>query len=90
MNFFITTTKEKMKFTLLMEDLVLDDENIDEVFLVWKGDHTLDELTKMMYQWYTSRNFLTSRIINLTRVGGSILTMEIRKHKIGGCDGYLW
>jgi len=66
----------KVKFVLTMEDLIVADEEIDQVVLDWESDVDQQEILEMSHNWITSRNFLTQRMVGLTKVGESSLTIE--------------
>ena len=66
----------KVKFVLTMEDLVVDDQRIDQVVLDWECEVDQQEILEVSHRWITSRNFLTTRMVGLTRVGESSLTIE--------------
>lgn len=66
----------KVKFVLTMEDLVVNDKPIDQVVLDWESDVDQDEILELSHKWITSKNFLTNRMVGLTRVGESSLTIE--------------
>lgn len=66
----------KVKFILTMEDLVVDDNIIDRVIFNWETDIDQSDILKVSHEWITSQNFLTQRMVGLTRVGESSLTIE--------------
>ena len=66
----------KVKFVLTMDDLVVDDQRIDQVILNWESDVDQEEILEVSHRWITSKNFLTTRMEGLTRVGESTLTIE--------------
>ncbi|NOY89332.1 MAG: hypothetical protein GXO93_08105 [FCB group bacterium] len=66
----------KVKFVLTMDDVVVGDKNIDRVILDWETQIEQQEILELSQQWITSKNFLTSRMEGLTRVGESSLTIE--------------
>lgn len=66
----------KVKFILTMEDLVVDDRNIDRVIFNWETEVDQSDILKVSHEWITSQNFLTQRMVGLTRVGESSLTIE--------------
>ncbi len=66
----------KVKFILTMEDLIVDDKNIDRVIFDWETEVDQDDILKLSHEWITSQNFLTQRMMGLTRVGESSLTIE--------------
>lgn len=66
----------KVKFTLTMDDLIVDDQHYDSVIIDWVSDVEQDEVMDMSQKWISSQNFLTRRMIGLQRVGESSLTIE--------------
>ncbi len=66
----------KMKFTLTMEDLLVDNTRVDNMIIDWIEEVTQEEVLQMSQQWITSQNFLTERMVGLKRVGESSLTIE--------------
>jgi hypothetical protein len=59
-----------------MEDVVVDNTSVDQLILDWESDLDQNELMEISHRWITSQNFLTSRMVGLTRVGESSLTIE--------------
>ena len=66
----------KVKFILTMEDLIVDDKNIDRVTFDWETEVDQGDILRLSHEWITSQNFLTHRMMGLTRVGESSLTIE--------------
>ncbi|MBD3381621.1 MAG: hypothetical protein GF404_05420 [candidate division Zixibacteria bacterium] len=66
----------KVKFTLTMDDLTVDGKHYDAVTIDWVSEIAQDEVLSLSQQWITSQNFLTQRMIGLSRVGESSLTIE--------------
>lgn len=66
----------KTRFTLSMEDLLVDGTRINNMIIDWIEDVTQQEVLEMSHQWITSKNFLTERMIGLKKVGESSLTIE--------------
>lgn len=66
----------KVKFTLTMDDLTVDGKHYDAVAIDWVSEIAQDEVLSLSQQWITSQNFLTQRMIGLSRVGESSLTIE--------------
>ena len=66
----------RVKFVLTMEDVVVDNTTVDQLILDWESDLEQSELMEISHRWITSQNFLTSRMVGLTRVGESSLTIE--------------
>ena len=66
----------RVKFVLTMDDVVVDDTSVDQLILDWESDLNQSELMEISHRWITSQNFLTSRMVGLSRVGESSLTIE--------------
>jgi hypothetical protein len=66
----------KVKFTLTMDDVVVEDRCIDQIIMDWETDIDQQKILELSHQWITSQNFLTQRMVGLTRVGESSLTIE--------------
>jgi hypothetical protein len=66
----------KVKFTLTMDDITVDDEYYDRVEIDWISELQQEEVLEMSQRWITSQNFLTRRMIGLERVGEASLTIE--------------
>lgn len=69
-------TDMKVKFTLTMDDVVINDRRLDTITMDWQEDVDQDRVLEVSHKWITSRNFLTSRMEGLTHVGESSLTIE--------------
>jgi hypothetical protein len=59
-----------------MDDLTVDGKHYDAVTIDWVSEIAQDEVLSLSQQWITSQNFLTQRMIGLSRVGESSLTIE--------------
>lgn len=66
----------KVRFTLTMDDLTVNDRHYDCVVIDWVSEVAQTEVLEMSQQWMTSQNFLTQRMVGLQRVGESALTIE--------------
>ncbi len=66
----------KVKFILTMDDVIVEDNPIDQVVLNWISDVDQQEIMEVSHKWITTQNFLTHRMVGLTRVGESSLTIE--------------
>ncbi len=66
----------KMKFTLNMEDLVVEGNPIDNMILDWEEDVSQQEVLEISNLWISSQTFLTERMVGLSKVGESSLTIE--------------
>lgn len=66
----------KVKFTLNMENLTVDEKHIDRLSISWVNEVTEEEVLSVSGQWISTQNFLTQRMIGLKKVGESSLTIE--------------
>jgi len=66
----------QVKFTLTMDDVTVDGQNIDSLVLDWVSEVEYDDVLSISHSWITSQNFLTKRMKGLSRVGESSLTIE--------------
>lgn len=66
----------KVRFTLTMEDVTVEERHLDNIILDWEQEVSQDEVLDLSQKWITSKNFLTSRMIGLNHVGESSLTIE--------------
>jgi len=66
----------KMRFTLSMDDLLVNGIKISNMIIDWVEDVSQQEVLEMSHKWITSKNFLTERMTGLKRVGESSLTIE--------------
>ena len=66
----------KVKFVLTMDNITVGNQNIDQVIFDWESEINQQEILEVSHKWITSKNFLTSRMEGLTRVGESTLTIE--------------
>lgn len=65
-----------MRFTLTMDDLLVEGTRVDNMVIDWIEDVSQAEVLEMSHQWITSKNFLTERMVGLKKVGESSLTIE--------------
>lgn len=66
----------KVRFTLTMDDVIVNEQHLDNIILDWEEEVNQEEVLELSQKWITSKNFLTSRMIGLSRVGESSLTIE--------------
>jgi hypothetical protein len=66
----------QVRFTLTMDDVVIDNKNIDSLILDWISDIDYDKVLTISHSWISSQNFLTQRMKGLQSVGESSLTIE--------------
>ncbi|MCK4655911.1 MAG: hypothetical protein KAT85_02730 [candidate division Zixibacteria bacterium] len=72
----------KVKFTLTMDDATVSGDQYDSIVIDWISEVPQDEVLRMSQQWITSQNFLTQRMVGLSRVGESSLTIEPVEDKL--------
>lgn len=72
----------KVKFTLTMDDATVSGDHYDSIVIDWISEIPQDEVLRMSQQWITSQNFLTQRMVGLSRVGESSLTIEPVEDKL--------
>ena len=68
--------KMRVKFVLTMDDVVVNDQVVDQIIMDWESDIDQEEVLEVSHKWITTQNFLTQRMVGLTRVGESSLTIE--------------
>lgn len=66
----------RVKFVLTMDDVVVNDQVVDQIIMDWESDIDQAEVLEVSHKWITTQNFLTQRMVGLTRVGESSLTIE--------------
>jgi len=66
----------RVKFVLTMDDVVVNDESFDQLIFDWISDVDQEEIMEVSHKWITTQNFLTHRMIGLSKVGESSLTIE--------------
>jgi len=65
-----------VRYTLTMDDLTVEGKHFDSVVLDWESETTQEEVMRMSERWISTQDFLTRRMLGLTRVGESSLTIE--------------
>lgn len=65
-----------MKFTLNMEDLIVEGNSIDNMILDWEEEVSQERVLEISNLWISSQTFLTERMMGLSKVGESSLTIE--------------
>ena len=65
-----------MKFTLNMEDLIVEGTEIDNMVVDWVEDVTQERVLEISNMWISSQTFLTEKMVGLSKVGESSLTIE--------------
>ncbi|MFQ6003140.1 MAG: hypothetical protein ACE5KJ_05275 [Candidatus Zixiibacteriota bacterium] len=66
----------KVKFTLNMENLMVNEKHIDRLCISWINEVTEEEVLSISGEWINTRNLLTQRMTGLKKVGESSLTIE--------------
>jgi hypothetical protein len=66
----------KVKFTLTMENLIVENNHIDNITISWISDVSQQEVLDMSQEWITTKDFLTQKMTGLQKVGESSLTIE--------------
>lgn len=70
-----------VNFVLVMKYVVVEIDGqkfmADQLILEWEAEMKEKEVVKVGRQYITSKNFLTRRMVGLTRVGESSLTIEL-------------
>jgi hypothetical protein len=59
-----------------MDDVVVNDQVVDQIIMDWESEIDQAEVLEVSHKWITTQNFLTQRMVGLTRVGESSLTIE--------------
>ena len=65
-----------VKFVLSMDDVIVGDKRFDQVIMDWTSEVDQREIMEVSHRWITTQNFLTQRMVGLSRVGESSLTIE--------------
>lgn len=65
-----------MRFTLSMDDLVVEGRSIDNMILDWTEEVSQQQVMEMSQVWISSQTFLTDKMKGLSKVGESSLTIE--------------
>jgi hypothetical protein len=66
----------RVRFTLTMDDATVSGDHYDAIIIDWISDLAQEEVLRLSQQWITSQNFLTQRMVGLSTVGESSLTIE--------------
>jgi len=64
------------EFTLCLDNATVMGHHYDYVSIRWQQDLLLDEVLEISHKWISSKHFLTRRMVGLTHVGESSLTIE--------------
>jgi hypothetical protein len=59
-----------------MDDVIINNQRLDNIILDWEEEVNQEQVMELSQKWITSKNFLTTRMIGLTHVGESSLTIE--------------
>jgi len=68
--------KMKIKFTLNMDNLLVNQTHIDRVIISWISDISQEEVSSLSQNWINDQDFLLHNMDGLEKVGESSLTIE--------------
>jgi len=66
----------KIKFTLNMDNLLVDKTRVDRLIISWVSDLSQEEVFSLSQSWISDQDFLLHKMDGLKRVGESSLTIE--------------
>lgn len=66
----------KIKFTLNMDNLLVNQTHIDRVVISWISNLSEKEVLSLSQNWISDQDFLLHKMGGLKRVGESSLTIE--------------
>jgi len=66
----------KIKFTLNMDNLLVDQTHIDRLVISWTCDLSQEEVFSLSQNWISDQDFLLHKMDGLKQVGESSLTIE--------------
>ncbi len=66
----------KIKFTLNMDNLLVDKTHVDRLIISWVSDLSQEEVFSLSQNWISDQDFLLHKMDGLKRVGESSLTIE--------------
>ncbi len=66
----------KIKFTLTMKNLLVEEKLINELAISWISDLSQEEVLSLSQRWVSDKDFLNQQMIGLQKVGESSLTIE--------------
>jgi len=66
----------EVKFTLTLEDAVIDGRRIDRLIIDWIDESDHDRLVEISRDWVRSRECMAGNLVGLCEVGELTLAME--------------
>lgn len=66
----------KIKFTLTMKNLLVEEKMINELAISWISNLSQEEVLSLSQRWVSDKDFLNQQMIGLQKVGESSLTIE--------------
>nr|MBN2276944.1 hypothetical protein [candidate division Zixibacteria bacterium] len=66
----------EVRFTLTMEDAVVEGQKIDRVIIDWIDETSYDSLLEISHDWLTTRESLAGKMHGLENVREMSLAME--------------
>ena len=66
----------KIKFTLNMDNLLVNQTHIDRIIISWISNLSQEEISSLSQNWINDQDFLLHKMDGLDRVGESSLTIE--------------
>lgn len=66
----------KIKFTLNMDNLLVNQTHVDRVVISWISDISQEEVSSLSQNWINDQDFLLHKMDGLEKVGESSLTIE--------------
>ena len=70
----------RVKFVLTMDYIVTQIHGqrftADQLILEWEAEMSQKQIQEISHQWLHDEHFLTQRMVGMTRVGESVLTIE--------------
>lgn len=66
----------KIKFTLTMKNLLVEEKLINELAISWISELSQEEVLSLSQRWVSDKDFLNQQMIGLQKVGESSLTIE--------------
>lgn len=66
----------KIKLVLIMENVTLCDKRVDQIIIEWEEISDPSKVLDLSKRWINEKNFITKRMLEVTYVGASSLTIE--------------
>lgn len=66
----------RIRFTLSMDNLEVNDKHIDQLTFSWIQELSSEQVLALSSKWVSDKDFLTHQMPDLKKVGESSLTIE--------------